>query len=65
MARAQERRVERLARRAASWSARCEGEIILYGVWLLPLLRGALALGPGRDVVLEAKEGRRWVCGGK
>ena len=28
-ARAQERRVERLARRAASWSARWEGEIML------------------------------------
>ena len=29
---AQERRVERLARKAASWSAVCDGAIILYGV---------------------------------
>lgn len=30
---AQERRVERLARRAASWSGWWEGDITLNGVW--------------------------------
>ena len=32
---AQDRRVDRLARSAASWSAVCDGAIMLYGLWFV------------------------------